>query len=68
MTVDPYDSMVEVVRNLTDEEKENLVNKVQELVGSSSLEAMLSFVGQQVNRELFVHLIREFTQKTSKGG
>lgn len=67
MTVDPYDSMVEVIRNLTDEEKENLVNKVKELVGSSSIEALVSFVGQQVNREVFVNLVRQFTEN-SKGG
>lgn len=44
-----YDSLIAVIRNLTDEEKEKIVQKVQELVGSTSIEALTHFIGAQVN-------------------
>ena len=44
-----YDSLVAVIRNLTDDEKEEIVNKVQESVGSTSIETLTRFIGAQVN-------------------
>ena len=59
--------MVSVLKNLTDSEKENLVNKIQELVGSSSLEALTAFIGSQVQRELLIGVIRQFVNNKSGG-
>ena len=67
-TVHNYDSMVEVIRGLSDTEKAELVRKVQELVGSTSIEALITFIGQQVNREIFVNLVREFANQANKSG
>lgn len=67
-TVHDYDSVVEVIRGLSDAEKADLVRKVQTLVGSTSLEALTTFIGQQVNREMFVNLIREFANSANKSG
>ncbi|KAK2146640.1 hypothetical protein LSH36_593g01027 [Paralvinella palmiformis] len=67
-TVNDYDSMVEVIRGLSDAEKADLVRKVQALVGSTSLEALTGFIGQQVNREIFVNLVREFANHANKSG
>lgn len=64
---DPYDSMLDVLRSLTEEDKQNLVNKVQELVGSSSLEALTSFIGSQVQRELLLNCIRTFLNNKTGG-
>lgn len=53
---------------MSDENKEQLVKQVQALVGSTGIEALTSFIGQQVNREIFLNLIREFAQKVVSGG
>jgi len=67
-TVDDYDSMIKVLRGLNDEDKGRLVARIQELVGSSSLEALIAFVGSQVNRELFAAAVREFSSHVKSGG
>lgn len=63
---DEYDSMLTVIRNLSDAEKKQLVEKVQELVGSSALEALTAFIGSQVQRELLMNCIQSVLQ--NKGG
>jgi hypothetical protein len=45
-----YDSLVAVIRNLTDDQKQEIAKKVQELVGSASLEALTNFIGVQVRK------------------
>ena len=67
-TVDDYDSMLKVLRGMSDEDKKRLVERVQELVGSSSLEALTSFIASQVNRELFASAVREFASHVKSGG
>ena len=59
--------MISVLKNLTDTEKQNLVNKVQELVGSSTLEALTAFIGSQVQQELLIGCIRQFVNNKSGG-
>ncbi|XP_076469717.1 uncharacterized protein LOC143300045 [Babylonia areolata] len=63
-----YDSLVAVIRNLTDEEKEKIVHKVQELVGSTSIEALTHFIGAQVQREALLNLLRSFADGVKLGG
>ncbi|KAK7485905.1 hypothetical protein BaRGS_00022900 [Batillaria attramentaria] len=53
-----YDSLITVIQELTVEEKKELVAKVQELVGSTSIEALTRFIGTQVQREALLTLIR----------
>lgn len=65
-TADNYDSMLTVLRNLSDADKKRLVEKVQELVGSSALEALTAFIGSQVQRELLINCIQSVLQ--NKGG
>jgi hypothetical protein len=65
-TSDNYDSMLTVIRNLSDSDKQRLVEKVQELVGSPTLEALTAFIGSQVQRELLINCIRGVLQ--NKGG
>jgi len=67
-TVDDYDSMVKVLKEMNDEDKKRLVARIQELVGSSSLEALTSFIASQVNRELFASVVREFASQVKSGG
>lgn len=64
---DSYDSMLNVIRNLSDTEKRRLVEKVQELVGSSTLEALTAFIGSQVQREMLLNCIRTVLQNKSGG-
>ena len=58
--------MIKVIKNLSDADKKRLVEKVQELVGSTSLEALTAFIGSQVQRELLLNTIRSVLQ--NKGG
>lgn len=60
MRSDDYSSMMGVLRGLTDEEKENLVNEVQGVVGSTAVEDLSSFIGSPGQREVLVNCIREF--------
>ncbi|KAL3866371.1 hypothetical protein ACJMK2_043674 [Sinanodonta woodiana] len=58
---DDYQSLVTVVRALSDSEREELVRRVQELVGSKTVEALSTFIGGgPTERENFINLIREF--------
>jgi len=67
-TVDNYESMINVLRGMSDEDKGRLVARIQELVGSSSLEALTMFIQSQVNRELFAAAVREFASHVKSGG
>ena len=58
--------MVTVLKNLTDAEKQNLVNKVQELVGGVGLEELTEFISSQVQRKLLINCLRQFIN--NKGG
>lgn len=64
---DEYDSMLTVIRNLSDADKKRLVEKVQELVGSSALEALTAFIGSQVQRELLINCIQSVLQNKDGG-
>jgi uncharacterized protein YoaH (UPF0181 family) len=59
--------MIKVLKNLSDYDKQRLVEKVQELVGSSGLEALTAFVGSQVQRELLLNVIRTVLQNKDGG-
>ena len=59
--------MLTVIRNLTDAEKRELVERVQELVGTTGLEALTTFIGMQINREILLNLVKTFAEN-SKGG
>jgi len=62
--VSEYDSLIKVLRDMNNEQKKELVSKVQQLVGSGGIEALTEFIGSQVKRELFVNLVHSFV--TSK--
>ncbi|XP_069137841.1 protein C19orf12 homolog [Argopecten irradians] len=55
---DDYQAMIVVMKNLSDSEKEQIVKKVQELVGSVGIEELVRFVGSQVQRDALLHLLR----------
>ena len=64
---DNYESILTVLRELSDLEKKRLVEKVQELVGSSSIEGLTTFIASQIKRDLFVKLIQDFVKDKAKG-
>ena len=63
---DNYTAMIVVIKNMSDGDKEELVKKIQELVGSSSIEALTRFIGSQVQRDLLLRVIRDVVN--TKGG
>lgn len=67
MQADDYDSMINVLMNMSDSEKQRLVQKVQELVGGTGIEALTRFIGNQAQREVLLHLIQGFA-KNPQGG
>ncbi|XP_052099680.1 protein C19orf12 homolog [Mytilus californianus] len=56
---DEYDSLLKVLYSLSDSEKAKLVQKVQEQVGDTGIEALTRFVGTQAHREVLLNLIRK---------
>jgi len=60
--------MVAVIGDLTPEEQQNLVNKVQELVGSTGIEALTRFIGSQAQRSCLIDLLRSAASELTKGG
>ncbi|XP_061192421.1 uncharacterized protein LOC133200674 [Saccostrea echinata] len=65
---DEYTAMIKVLKNLNDEEKQKVVKAVQELVGTSSIEALTRFISQQVQRDMLLKLLRDFVGDIQKGG
>lgn len=63
--VDEYDSLIKVLRNLSEEEKYRLEQKIQELIGSRLIEDLIKFVQSEVNRQLLLNVI---TTEVTKGG
>ena len=62
MLVDNYDSMITVLKNMSNSEKERLVQKVQELVGGTEIEPLNRFIGNEAQREVLLQLIQGFTK------
>jgi hypothetical protein len=54
MLVDNYDSMITVLKNMSNSEKERLVQKVQELVGGTEIEPLNRFIGTK-HKERFCY-------------
>ena len=61
MLVDDYDSLINVLRNMSYTEKRRLVQKVQELVGSMEIDALTRFIGNQDGRVDLLRLVYAFT-------
>ncbi|XP_063431151.1 uncharacterized protein LOC134713799 [Mytilus trossulus] len=64
---DDYDSLLKVLNSLSDSEKEKLVQKVQEQVGSTRIEALTRFIENQAQRKVLLHLIRKFSKDLQRG-
>ncbi|CAL1535576.1 unnamed protein product [Lymnaea stagnalis] len=64
---DDYQSLIDVMQDLTDEDKAELVKKVQELVGATSIEALTRFIGAQAQRSALLNLLRSAASELSKG-
>ncbi|XP_005102240.1 uncharacterized protein LOC101859797 isoform X2 [Aplysia californica] len=65
---DDYQSLIDVLQDLTEEDKEELVKRVQELVGSSSIEALTRYIGTQAQRSALLNLLRSAATDLGKGG
>ena len=62
MLVDDYDSMITVLKNMSNSEREILVQKVQELVGGIGRDALTRFINNQSQRVDLLRLIHDFTK------
>ena len=62
MLVDDYDSMITVLKNMSNSEKEIIVQKVQELVGGIGRDVLTRFIRNQAQRVDLLHLIQDFTK------
>lgn len=61
-----YSSIKDVLKLLSDEEKQNLVNSVQDLVGSVKAEDLTAFVDSQSQRQLLLNCIQDFLKSKKK--
>lgn len=62
MQSDEYDSMITVLKNMSNSEREILVQKVQELVGGIGRDALTRFINNQSQRVDLLRLIHDFTK------
>jgi len=58
-----YDSMVKVLREMSDEQKKKLVGKTQAMIRSSSTEAFTNFIQAQETREELVKMVVQVTSE-----
>lgn len=58
---DPYNSMLKVLRNLNDEDRQTLVEDVCELVGDATLDALAGFIMSGTNKKRLIDLVMTFT-------
>ena len=65
---DDYQSLIDVMQDLSEEDKKELAHKVQELVGSTSIEALTRYIGSQAQRSALLNLLRSAVNEVSKGG
>ena len=63
---DQYTPMIKVLKNLKDEDKKKVVKAVQELVRSSSINALTSFIKNPVGREQLIKVIRDVVAEIKK--
>ncbi|OWF53982.1 uncharacterized protein LOC110445537 [Mizuhopecten yessoensis] len=57
MSSDDYQSMIKIMINLSDSKKKELVKKVQELVRSVLIDALVQFLTSEENRTALIQLI-----------
>ncbi|RUS79583.1 hypothetical protein EGW08_012654 [Elysia chlorotica] len=65
---DDYQSLIGVMEDLTEEDKQEISRKVQELVGGSSIEALTRYIGSQAQRSALLNLLRSAVSEMAKGG
>ena len=65
MLSDDYDSMIQVLMNMSDSEKQRLVQGVQELVRDIGIDQLKRFIKDPTQREKLLRLIKSFI-KTNK--
>lgn len=64
---DEYQSLIDALQDLSDEDKAELVKRVQQLVGGVSIEALTRFIGVQAQRSSLLDLLRTAAAELSKG-
>ncbi|BFZ02172.1 hypothetical protein BsWGS_05211 [Bradybaena similaris] len=65
---DDYQSLIDALQDLSDEDKAELVRRVQELVGAASIEAFTRFIGVQAQRSALLDMLRSAAAEFAKGG
>lgn len=68
LQTDSYDAMINVVKDLPDREKEELVEKIQMLVGENGVDDLVNFIGIQEKRDKLLHLIRNYLNEMKRSG
>lgn len=65
---DDYQSLIDALQDLSEEDKAELVRRVQELVGAASIEALTRFIGVQAQRSALLDMLRSAAAEFAKGG
>ncbi|KAL5004859.1 hypothetical protein ScPMuIL_018315 [Solemya velum] len=65
---DDYTAMIKVLKEMSPEDKQKIVQKVQTLVGSTGIEALTKFIGTQVHREMLVSCLGDAFKEMGIGG
>lgn len=60
-TVNDYDSMIKVLQNMNDAERQRFVKEVVNVVGSSVPQVLRTFVQTEANRKLLLDVFKRFS-------
>ncbi|BFZ02171.1 hypothetical protein BsWGS_05210 [Bradybaena similaris] len=64
---DDYQSLIDTLQGLSDEDKAEVVRRVQKLVGADSIEALTIFIRGQAQRCVLLDILRSAAAKFAKG-
>lgn len=59
-TVNDYDSMIRILQQMNDNDRNRFVKEVVTLVGSSVPEVLRTFVQTEANRKLLIEVFKKF--------
>jgi hypothetical protein len=63
VTVSDYESMIVVLRGMSDENKRQLVARIKQLIGSIAVEVVTAYLNMQTNCDKLAKLLQDFLRE-----
>ncbi|XP_006813155.1 uncharacterized protein LOC102803710 [Saccoglossus kowalevskii] len=65
-SAEDYEATITVLKNLNDEDKQELVKRVQMMVGSTGLDALTDWLKISTNHRIFIEAVRAIISKATQ--